>query len=134
MNRVISASEASKLSGKSASTIRRWARTGFIEAKKNGKGQFEYDEDSLRSYLATQPEHTQPITAHEEPDRLIDSLKDALRREQDALERERRLNDELRSEVKHHQRELLKLTYEMQAILKKESGNKLSRWIKDVVS
>ena len=124
MDETISLSVAAKMAGKSTTTIRRWISENLVDAEKELSG-WKVNTNALRSYLSSK--HVGNVfTRNEDPN--VDSNKTELIRSlQVSLDRGRKINDELRSE-------LLKITREMQAILKKESGNKLSRWIKDVVS
>ena len=48
----------------------------------------------------------------------------------EALHRERKINDELRSQMKEKDSELLRLTYEMKSVLEGKSGGLISRWIR----
>ena len=135
MEQTVNLTVASKMAGKSTTTLRRWAKESLVKATKKDNGGWEFDTDSLKQHLAkssvrhiTNKSVIKSEIAEQKGDsELICSL-------QVSLDRERKINDDLRQENSKLQSELLKLTYEMQAILKKESGNKLSRWIKDVVS
>jgi len=61
---------------------------------------------------------------------LLNSLQESLKREREALTREQKINDELRNRLEEKDRELLKLTYEMQAILRRDDKGLLSRWLR----
>jgi len=126
---------ASKFAGKTVTAVRSWINKESVKARKvNGK--WLVDSESLKQYLATNvrpnlhPNFDQTFSNHD-TDRLTNDYILSLT---STLERERQKVDSLTCQVEKLQSELLKITYEMQAILRKESGNKLSRWIKDVVS
>ena len=126
---------ASKFAGKTVTAVRAWINKESVKARKvNGK--WLVDSQSLKEHLATNVKPNSPPNLDQsfsnyENERLTNDYILSLT---STLERERQKVDSLTCQVEKLQSELLKLTYEMQAILKKESGNKLSRWIKDVVS
>ena len=138
----ITMKQALNISGKTSTTLRRWIAEGLVKAQKNQSGKWSIDENSLKVYLARYGENmsmnSSSIRRREtrlSPDMsdtnpLLTSLQDSLQRERDALNREQKINDELRMKLGEKDKELLKLTYEMQAILKKEDGGLLSRWLR----
>ena len=123
--------DAIRLTEKAESTIRAWIKSGAIEAYQDRQGWWRINRDSLlykaaegaqkRPLRTPQPEGGASTTPQSTP------LEKALT---EALERERRINDELRDQVKNLEGELIKLTSELRALLNKETGGKLSRWFR----
>jgi DNA-binding transcriptional MerR regulator len=128
MNDILSLNEASKMSGKSLATVRRWAKESLIVADKNKSGHWQIPTHQFRVYLA------QDVSLHEpsvDKQSEGESFKiEASQMLYEALHRERKINDDLRSQVKEKDSELLKLTYEMKSVLDGKSGGLLSRWIR----
>ena len=125
METTISLPEASRLAAVSQTTVRRWIKSGSLEAKQDKAGKWQVNKQHLLSRLAIQPPR-QGANMHET---LIESSdKDRLLSEtMEALSRERRINDELRSEN-------IKLNAEIRGLLevssKKNFKGAISRWIK----
>ena len=142
----ITMKQALNMSGKTSTTLRRWIAEGSVIAKKNQGGRWEIDRHSLRVHLAQHVQdmsmnsHPSPTNSTEQsPDMLgdmsptgtlLNSLQESLKREREALTREQKINDELRNRLEEKDRELLKLTYEMQAILRRDDKGLLSRWLR----
>lgn len=128
MNEVLNLHEASKVSGKSLATVRRWARESLIEAKKNSSGHWEIPTRKFKAYLAHNVNlHEASMDTHSEVQAAQD---EASRTLHEALHRERKINDELRAQVKEKDSALLKLTFEMKAMLENKPGGIISRWIR----
>ena len=124
MEITISLLEASKLATVSQTTIRRWIKAGKLEAKQDNRNNWKIDKQHLLSKLATcPPRHVgykvETSSQSVDKDRLLSETLEA-------LSRERRINDELRSE--NH-----KLNVEIRALLEQQAGFKfksvISRWI-----
>ncbi len=128
MNEVLSLHEASKMSGKSLATVRRWARENLIEAEKNSSGHWEIPTRHFKAYLAN------GVNLHEASMDTKDEAQavqnEASRMLHEALNRERKINDELREQIKEKDSALLKLTFEMKAMLEDKPGGIISRWIR----
>ena len=131
----LSLKDASKLAGKTTTAIRSWINKKEIEARKI-QGKWVINTDSLKQHLATKVRPNLSKSSEESSSNTqnLELTKDYISTLTSSLEREQKKVDQLTSQVEKLQSELLKLTHEMQAVLKNESGNKLSRWIKDVVS
>ncbi len=119
--------EAIKLTAKAESTIRTWIRNEEVDAFQDVHGWWRINRDSLL-YKASQSPPKRP----QQPPQLesipqSSPLEKALT---EALERERRINDELRGQVRLLEGELLQITSELKALLSKETGGKLSRWLR----
>ena len=130
MNTRITLSEASRMAGVSVSTVRRWASENRIEGSKTGEGIWRVSKESLLVMLSIQGASMEPArTVHgasavqtKAPDDVsVGILKEA-------LERERRVNDELRAVLNERESTIRALETEMRAILSKESSGLLSRW------
>lgn len=123
----MSLSEASKWSGKSVSSIRRWAISGLFSAEKDDHGCWIIDSNALQEYLSktsSKRGHGSPKNEASSSESLHGGLLNALRREQD-------LNDELRKKLDEKDKEISNLLHEMKAILKeKYGGNLLSKWLR----
>lgn len=128
MNEVLSLHEASKMSGKSLATVRRWAKENLIEAEKNSSGHWEIPTRHFKAYLAN------GVSLHEASMDTKDEAQavqnEASRMLHEALNRERKINDELREQIKEKDSALLKLTFEMKAMLEEKPGGIISRWIR----
>jgi DNA-binding transcriptional MerR regulator len=138
-NDTLTMSAAAKLSGKSVSTIRRWIDDGFLPAKKTQEGWRVVAHHDLMATLSRVPQDASREVKGSRPgatagypheSSLIAVIEASLKREQEALEHERRMSAELREQNKTLQSELLKLTREMQAMLSKDAGGALSRWLR----
>lgn len=123
--------EAMRLTEKAESTIRAWIKSGAIEAYQDKQGWWRINRDALL-YKAAEGAQKRPLRAPQlntvsqsspQPTPLEKALTEA-------LERERRINDELRSQVKQLEGEFIKITAELRAILSKETSGKLSRWFR----
>jgi hypothetical protein len=132
--------EASKLVGKAESTVRAWVRTQQVNAWQDTAGWWRIDRNSLLSHAAsaatakgndrgagTRQGAQSDLTSYPQPtpsERILT----------EALERERRLNDELRARLSVMENERTQHMAEMRAMLSKDgSGGKdgvLSRWIR----
>ena len=138
----ITMKQALNISGKTSTTVRRWIAEGLVKAQKNQGSIWSIDENSLKVYLVKHGENMSMDGRSRKkqekrlsPDMsptssLLASLQDSLKRERESLHREQKINDELRIRLDEKDKELLKITYEMQAILKKEDGGLLSRWLR----
>lgn len=134
MDEFIEVSEAASMSGKSKSTIKRWASQSLIESIKNEKGRWLFNPQSIKDYLIKNA-NQRPPTNRSQASRGLESetmspIMGHLQSLQEALERERQINDELRKKLDVKDGELLKMTYEIKAILSQESKGLLSRWIR----
>lgn len=136
MNAPLSLPEAARRADISPTSLRRWISTGALKAAKDTNGGWLIREDDLRAYMATtlaskksssgapkrQGAETASATAGTTDPTVVVLT--------EALQRERHINDELRGQNKELQREILKLTAEMRAILSKEGAGMLSRWMR----
>lgn len=130
MNAQLTLSEASKMAGVSISTVRRWAVENRIQGAKTKDGVWKVSNESVLLLLATQGAsmesfrriHGASAVQVEAPE--MASL--AILKE--ALERERRVNDELRATLSEREATIRALEVEMRAILSKENSGLLSRW------
>jgi len=133
----ISLTAASKMAGKSSTTLRRWATEKLVKATKNKKGSWRFDPDSLRTYLATsepplprQGGSTEVYSSGKAVQFATTELIQSLR---SGLEREQKINDDLRQDIKdlkvenkHVNQELVKIVHEVASILKNQHENKPS--------
>ncbi len=127
----LKSTEAQRLFKVNGSTIRRWAAEGRIKAEKNSEGVWLINKNSLQAALATgtTKQARAAKKANIEKSSAHNSLQSSPALER-ILDREQKINDELRLENKKLQGEILKLTHEMQALLKREDKGLLSRWLR----
>ena len=127
----LKSTEAQRLFKINGSTIRRWAAEGRIKAQKNPEGIWLIDKKSLQAALAAgttkQARAAKRANKEKSAAPITPSAHPALEK---ILEREQKINDDLRQENKKLQGEILKLTHEMQALLKREDKGLLSRWLR----
>ena len=125
MDTTISLPEASKLAAVSQTTVRRWIKSGTIEAKTDKAGKWKIRKQTLLNKLATNPPRMGASLEAPAGQQVEDSP--LYIQTLEALRRERQLNDELRSENK-------KLNAEIKALLAQRSeksiGSVISRWIR----
>jgi len=132
--------EASKLVGKAESTVRSWVRSQQVSAWQDAAGWWRIDRNSLLAHAAATASskgtdrgggvrHGAQFEASSYPqptpsERILT----------EALERERRLNDELRDRLTAMENERTQHMAEMRALLSKDgNGGKdgvISRWIR----
>ena len=122
METTISLPEASRLAAVSQTTVRRWIKSGSLEAKQNKAGKWQVNKQHLLSRLAIQPPRQ---VANMQGTPVESSDKDRLLSEtMEALSRERKINDELRSEN-------IKLNAEIKTLLVGGRNKSfLSRWVR----
>ena len=136
----LTVTQAAKVAGVSVSTIRRWIDDGFLTAARTPEGWRIVQHHHLMEALSrnsharsAQPPTSRAEASHEAPTMRV--LEEALERERQNVERERRINDELREQLKRFENEIFKLTAEMQALLSKDSPTgMLSRWVKSKIA
>lgn len=127
----IALSVAVKMSGKSPTTVRRWAKEKLVRAEKDHRGSWRFDPGSLKTFLATGAAPPVRHGASTEPSETRDpSTMELIRSLHGALHRERQINDDMREQNRKLQADLVKLTHEIKAILAKENKGLLSRWIR----
>jgi hypothetical protein len=138
-----SLAEAAVAVGRAESTIRFWLQKKLIAGRKEKDGAWSIDRNSLLFHAATaEPLRPQrPIrgaAAHSvapaAADRSEEQLRDVLREQVSmlagSLDHERRISEELRTQNRELQSQLVKIAAEMQAILSRDSDGKLSRWFR----
>jgi len=131
--------QAARLTGKSLATIRRWAAQKTIPARKTEDGHWVFSSDELVAHLHAHGHEligTRPIAGKaEQPNnqQLIGAYAEQIKTLEGLLEREQRLNDELREQLKSTTGEVFKLTAELRAFLSKETKTTPTQWIKTKV-
>ena len=129
----ITISKAAQLSGKSQATIRRWAAQKIIPARKTNDGHWTFNKDELIAYLSTHSEQLIEAGKIKQSSRAAQE-QPVIKLLETSLERERRINDELRTQLSNATAEIFKLTQEIKAILSKDtSKTSPTRWIKTKV-
>ena len=131
--------EASKLVDKAESTVRAWVRSQQVSAWQDAVGWWRIDRNSLLAHAAgvgaakggsrgltvRKGAHTEgSVTPQQTPTERVLA---------EGLERERRINDELRQQVRELEQERTQHMAEMRAMLSRDSGGKegvISRWIR----
>jgi excisionase family DNA binding protein len=143
----VSLSEASKLLSKPENTIREWIKTAKLHAHRDSRGRWLIQRDDLMAFVAVKgstegrpgatskatPKVHSRIEGSTEPT-TEPSTSRYIRSLEDSLERERRINDELRAKISGMDQERTQHMAEMRAMLSKDgNGGKegvLSRWIR----
>ena len=126
----LTVTEAAKYAGVGASTVRRWIDQKRITAERNKFGNWEVEKESLLQWLAQQPPaaHAPLLSSQSNPD--TDTLRLALQHEHETLERERRIADDLRAELREARAECRALQAEMRALLTGGLQEAVSRWVR----
>jgi excisionase family DNA binding protein len=137
----VSLAEASKLLAKPENTIREWIKSSKLLAHRDSRGRWLIKPHDLMSYVVTQglaeprPGATSKTRSKAPPfveGSAEPSTSRYVRSLEDSLERERRLNDELRIKLSGLEQERTQHMAEMRAFLNKDSSKDgvLSRWIR----
>lgn len=131
--------EASRLVAKAESTVRAWVRSGQVRAWRDNDGWWCIDRDSLLGHAAgvvsTKGAERGAVPRRgAQADPFVPPQPTPSERIlAEALERERRINDELRGRVRDLEQERTQHMAEMRALLSKDLKDKdgiLSRWIR----
>lgn len=130
MNMHLSLAEASKMAGVSVSTVRRWAAENRIQGSKTRDGVWRVSKESVLVMLSTQGASMESVRSVHGASALHQESpeKASLAIMKEALERERRVNDELRATMNEREATIRALEVEMRAILSRENSGLLSRW------
>jgi len=142
---LIPLSEASRMLGLGVTTIRSWCQLGKVECRRSSNAQWLINPDSARALLAASKpgasaghrialRNTSRGKAAEEQ-QGSEGLNGGVSEEhvrdlREALMHERRTSEDLRTQNREIQSQLVKLAAEMKAILSKETDGKLSRWFR----
>jgi DNA-binding transcriptional MerR regulator len=139
----ISIAQAARLSGKSQATIRRWAAQKLVPARKTDDGHWVFTRAELIAHLGAYGSELSESRAikvtsakpHKEALNrpLIDAHVERIKTLESLLEREQRLNDELREQLKGTTAEVFKLTAELRSFLSKETKSSPTQWIRTKV-
>jgi Helix-turn-helix domain len=135
----LTVAQAAQMSGLSASTLKRRITTQALAARYSATGTWLIERSDLMAFLAT----SEPTMGSQRtPARLgatsvAGSEQVVIEHLTRSLERERQLNadlqrasEDLRSQNRELQGQLMKFAAEMQAIMSKETDGKLSRWFR----
>jgi len=123
MNEQIGIAEATRLTALGASTLRRWAANGTIEATQID-GEWRINKESLMAHLTTLKPPKSGSHAPSEAPRETEAYRVAL----SSLERERSLVDALRQELSDVRAENRALQAEVKALLAGNLESALSQW------
>lgn len=116
--------EASKLSGKSLSTVRRWCDGRVVQSRKRKDGR-KILKSSLLSYLVTEATVT-PAQKNQQP--YQESSDGILQEKNERIRELKEENRNLREQVQTLQQELFRNTHELRAILSQQTGTTPSAW------
>jgi hypothetical protein len=142
--------EATQLADKSEATIRRLIERKLVEARKDQNGRYQIVRLSLMGYLASSssPASTKasrsgvtsartlskasPFVTASSDEGVIVALREQIANFKDQLNREQRLNDELRVQVKDLEREKTQHLAEMRAMLSssESKAQSVSQWVR----
>lgn len=145
---VVPLAEAASLIARPENTIRDWIKKGFIRAKRDPKGRWWVEKDSLLLHASKTPTARATVKASSKARESVSatavgstelSTEPTVRAYIDSLvatiEREREENRDLRERLRRFESEIFKLTAEMQALLSKDSPTgMLSRWVKSKIA
>ncbi len=138
----LSLSEASKLISKPENTIREWIKTSKVAAHRDPRGRWLIKREDLMAFVVTKgsTEGRPGASAKSTPKLHLNSESSTVTSEQryirsleDSLDRERRINDELRTRILMMEQERTQHLAEMRSLLSKDFSSKdgiLSRWIR----
>lgn len=136
---------AARYAGVSASTIRRWMDSGSLEFRSTSQGHRTTSKEALMRCLSRQSHAPHRAvggaTARHSHEAVMEGSTvgshgrgegqaDALRIALEALAHERRMAEDLRTQNRELQSQLVKLAAEMQAVLSRETDGMLSRWFR----
>lgn len=131
---LIGIAAAQRLSGKSASTIRRWCDAKLIKNRKTKNGR-RIEKTSLLSYLATEvkviPSNKKsdtPMKTSEYYRRKIRKYRERISKSEDMISDLKKENKELKHIQYQLQTELIRSGAETRAILAQQTGSKPSSW------
>jgi excisionase family DNA binding protein len=126
----LSVSQAAKRAAVSPSTIRRWIDSGAIKHSTSSEGWRLITAQDLMGYLSQHGPETPRIvrgaSAREAPVVSTGATGEALKIALEALDRERKINDELRAQVRSLEQERTQHIAEMRALLSGKSEGLLS--------
>lgn len=135
----ITITEASKRFAVSSSAIRRLIDSGAVKSTKDADGRHRVLAADLTGELArrTSGKRAGALAGKPSPDRPGERAGEPTatnerytRMLETSLEHERRVCEDLRTQNRELQSQLVKLAAEMQAIMSKETDGKLSRWFR----
>ncbi len=142
---LIPLSEASRMLGLGVTTIRSWCQLGKVDCLRSSNAQWLINLDSARALLATSKpgasaghriaiKNTIRGKIVDEPQRSEGPnggvSEEHVRDLRESLLHERRTSEDLRTQNRELQSQLVKLAAETQAMLSKETDGKLSRWFR----
>ena len=136
----VTITEASILIERPEGTIRDWVKKELVAAKLDSKGRWLIERDSLLNRAATSAstkatKHPRSSSTVPSTSAIEGSTQAHIRTLEQALDREHRINDDMREQIKRLEGEIFQLSHEMQAILSRNSPNgSLSRWVKSKIS
>lgn len=138
MNTQITLSEASRMAGVSISTMRRWALENQVQSVKVKDGTWRISKENLLVVLSTQGTSMNASRTIRGASKSIEAsdMKDSTEASflfmKEALDRERRVNDELRKTLNEREGTIRALEAEMRAILQRQTDTQsaVSRWFR----
>ena len=134
----LSLSEAALQSGKSETSIRNWLKSNLIKGQRGSDGCWKIERTSLFAHLSGLPQKSERSAPKvrgygAESDQTSPQSEPLTLAYREALERERRINDELRSQIKDLEKERTQHLAEMRALLSKDAkatDGVISRWLR----
>jgi excisionase family DNA binding protein len=138
----VSLAEASRLLAKPENTIREWIKSKKLQAFRDTRGRWLIKRHDLMAFVATKASSeprsgaSSKTRSHVEPSTVGStegSTERYVRCLEDSLERERRINDELRAKIQGLEQERNQHMAEMRALLSKDLKDKSgtpSRWFR----
>jgi predicted site-specific integrase-resolvase len=130
MSTTLTLPEAARMAGCSTTTLRRWLSNGIVEGGKNQSGDWRVAEQSLRVYLSTATPSTKATRcvqgASGSETQITMEATELVIELRESLSRERKVNDDLRSQIRNFEQERTQHLAEMRALLSGKSEGLLS--------
>ena len=136
----VSLAEASRLLAKPENTIREWIKSSKLQAFRDVRGRWLIKRHDLMAFIATKASSEPRSGASSNGESkaranveasTVGSTERYVRSLENSLERERRLNDELRTKIQGLEQERTQHLAEMRAILSKDQRDGVvSRWFR----
>lgn len=134
----VTLSQASKLLDRPENTIREWIKIGRLTGRRDSRGRWIIERSELMACAYERPQTVSRLGATSKATARIESATEAsteryIRSLEGGLDRERRINDDLRNQIKQLEGERSQHLAEMRALLTKDAKTTdgvLSRWLR----
>ena len=135
MSEKVLLSDAATRLGKSPTTLRKLVNSGKIQASKDSQGRHWVTMLEAQAYYAIKsaPRAGASRSHERDDDETVLLMREHNKRIERALEREERINDELRNQIRELERERTQHLAEMRTLLSKDiktTDGVISRWLR----